>query len=132
MGLVINFVLLFLSWFGIHLHLVIANKILTNLLKVMLNFNPYCWLALHNTWTPTIGEVMHIIPHNLLSDEHVWAHPCCLTPPHKGEEHVVQEEQHNEEFDLIYVASPSWLLAPRMDFSSIYTYLLFRKTSAMY
>jgi hypothetical protein len=24
---------------------------------------------------------MHIIPHNLLSDEHVWAHPCCLTPP---------------------------------------------------
>ena len=73
MGLVINFVLLFLSWFGIHLHLVIANKILTNLLKVMLNFNPYCWLALHNTWTPTIGEVMHIIPHNLLSDERMWA-----------------------------------------------------------
>jgi hypothetical protein len=25
----------------------------------------------------------HIIPHNLLSDEHVWAHPCCLTPPHR-------------------------------------------------
>jgi hypothetical protein len=23
----------------------------------------------------------HIISHNLLSDEHVWAHPCCLTPP---------------------------------------------------
>jgi hypothetical protein len=23
----------------------------------------------------------HIIPHNLLSDDHVWAHPCCLTPP---------------------------------------------------
>ena len=22
-----------------------------------------------------------LFPHNLLSDEHVWAHPCCLTPP---------------------------------------------------
>jgi hypothetical protein len=43
---------------------------------------------------------MHIIPHNLLSDEHVWAHPCCLTPP--GEEQVVEEELRNTEaFDLI-------------------------------
>jgi hypothetical protein len=48
----------------------------------MLSFNPYCWSTLHITWTPTFGEFMHIIPHNLLSDEHVWAHPCCLTPPH--------------------------------------------------
>jgi hypothetical protein len=43
---------------------------------------------------------MHIIPHNLLSDEHVWAHPCCLTLP-TGEEQVVQEEPLNEEFDSI-------------------------------
>jgi hypothetical protein len=56
---------------------------LTNLLKAMLSFNLYCWSALHITWTPTFGEFMHIIPHNLLSDEHVWAHPCCLTPPHR-------------------------------------------------
>jgi hypothetical protein len=42
MGLFSNFVLLFLLWFGIHLHLVTANKILTNLLKAMLSFNPYC------------------------------------------------------------------------------------------
>jgi hypothetical protein len=28
-----------LLWFGIHLHLVIANKILTNYLKAMLSFN---------------------------------------------------------------------------------------------
>jgi hypothetical protein len=49
----------------------------------MLSFNPYCWSALYITWTPTFGEFMHIIPHNLLSDEHMWAHPCCLTtPPH--------------------------------------------------
>jgi hypothetical protein len=44
---------------------------------------------------------MHIIPHNLLSDEHVWAHPCYLTPP-TGEEQVVEEEPPNTEaFDLI-------------------------------
>jgi hypothetical protein len=47
----------------------------------MLSFNPYYWSALHITWTPTFGEFMHIIFHNLLSDEHMWAHPCCLTPP---------------------------------------------------
>jgi hypothetical protein len=50
----------------------------------MLIFNPYYWSALHITWTPTFGEFIHIIPHNLLSDEHVWAHPCCPTPtPHR-------------------------------------------------
>jgi hypothetical protein len=25
----------------------------------------------------------HWFPHNLLSYDHVWAHPCCLTPPHR-------------------------------------------------
>jgi hypothetical protein len=49
----------------------------------MLSFYLHCWSALHITWTPTFGEFMHIIPHNLLSDEHVWAHPWCLTPPHR-------------------------------------------------
>jgi hypothetical protein len=48
---------------------------------------------------------MHIIPHNLLSDEQVWAHPCGLTtppPPPTGEEPVVEEEPPNTEaFDLI-------------------------------
>jgi hypothetical protein len=39
MEFIINFVLLLL-WFGIYLHLVSDNK-LTNLLKAMLNFNPY-------------------------------------------------------------------------------------------
>jgi hypothetical protein len=42
MGLFIIFVLLFLLWFGIHLHLVTANKFLTNLLKAVLSFDPYC------------------------------------------------------------------------------------------
>jgi hypothetical protein len=27
---------------------------------------------------------MHIIPHNLLSDERMLAHSCCLTPPHRS------------------------------------------------
>jgi hypothetical protein len=27
---------------------------------------------------------MHIIPHNLLSYEHMWAHSCCLTPSHRS------------------------------------------------
>jgi hypothetical protein len=36
---------------------------------------------------------MHIIPHNLLSNEHMWAHPCCLIPP-TGQEQVPQYEVH--------------------------------------
>jgi hypothetical protein len=58
MRLCINFVLLLYLRFGIYLHLVTANKILTNWLKAMLSFNPCCWLALHITWTPTFGEFM--------------------------------------------------------------------------
>jgi hypothetical protein len=38
-GFIINFVLLLYLRFGIYLHLVIANKILTNYLKAMLSFN---------------------------------------------------------------------------------------------
>jgi hypothetical protein len=34
---------------------------------------------------------MHIIPHNLLSDECMWAHSYCLTPP-TGQEQVPQDE----------------------------------------
>jgi hypothetical protein len=44
---------------------------------------------------------MHIIPHDLLSYERMWAHSCCLTTP-TGEEQVVEEEPPNTEaFDLI-------------------------------
>jgi hypothetical protein len=50
----------------------------------MLSFNLYYWSALHITWTPTFGEFMpHYSSQLLLSDEHVWAHSCCLTPPHR-------------------------------------------------
>ena len=34
---------------------------------------------------------MHIIPHNLLSYERMWAHSCGLTPP-IGQEQVPQDE----------------------------------------
>jgi hypothetical protein len=36
---------------------------------------------------------MHIIPHNLLSHEHMWAHPCCTHIP-PGQEQVPQDEAH--------------------------------------
>jgi hypothetical protein len=72
MGFIINFVLS-LFWYGNYLHLVIADKNLTNLLKAMLSFDPYCLSALHFTWTPTFGEFMHIIPHNLLRYDLLWA-----------------------------------------------------------
>jgi hypothetical protein len=49
---------------------------------------------------PPLVNSCHIIPHKLLSDEHVWAHPCYLTPP-TGEEQVVQVEPRIEEFDSI-------------------------------
>jgi hypothetical protein len=36
---------------------------------------------------------MHIIPHNLLSDERMWAHPSC-THILLGQEHVPKDEAH--------------------------------------
>jgi hypothetical protein len=36
---------------------------------------------------------MHIIPHNLLSDERMWAHPCCTHIP-LGQEQVPHDEAH--------------------------------------
>jgi hypothetical protein len=101
MDLFINFVLLFLLRFGIYLHLVTANKTLTNYLKAMLSFNPCCWLALHITWTPTFGEFM---PTGFPTT--CWAMIMCeltiaVSHPPTGEEQVVQEEPQSEEFDLI-------------------------------
>jgi hypothetical protein len=45
---------------------------------------------------------MHIIPHNLLSYDLLWAHSCDIQTHPTGEEQVVQEELHyNEEYELI-------------------------------
>jgi hypothetical protein len=47
-GFIINCDQLF-NWVGIYLHLVNANKILTNLLKAMLSLNHLPWKALYFT-----------------------------------------------------------------------------------
>jgi hypothetical protein len=67
----------------------------------MLSFNLYFVDQPYNSHElPPLLSSCHIIPHNLLSGEHVWAHPCCLTPP-TGEEQVVQvEPQRGVRFDL--------------------------------
>jgi hypothetical protein len=41
----------------------------------MLSFNPYCWLALHITWTPTFGEFM---PHYSPQLVELWS---CVSSP---------------------------------------------------
>jgi hypothetical protein len=67
----------------------------------MLRFNPYCWSALHITWTLTFGEFMHTgFPTTC------WAMIMCeltlaVSHPPTGEEQVIQEEPLNEEFDSI-------------------------------
>jgi hypothetical protein len=99
MGLLINFVI-FLLWFGIHLHLVIANKNLTNHWKQCSALNPYYWSALHFTWTLAFGEFMHIIPMTCWATIFYELTLAIYKPP-IGEEQVAQEEPHNEEFDLI-------------------------------
>jgi hypothetical protein len=54
-----------------------------------------------------------------------------INPP-TDEEQVVEKEPHNEEFDLMKVASPSQLYGVRkIIFSLFYIYYLFCKTSAM-
>ena len=42
---------------------------------------PLISLTLHEL--PPLVSSCHIIPHNLLSDERIWAHSCYLTPPHR-------------------------------------------------
>jgi hypothetical protein len=80
-GFIINCDIL-LNWVGIHLYIVTANKILTNLLKTMLSVNHYLLISLtlymipHRKWAHA-----YYSPH-LLSDEHLWAHPC--NKPHTG------------------------------------------------
>jgi hypothetical protein len=90
---------LLFNWDGIHLHLVTANKILTNLLKVMLNLNHYLLISItlnmspHHKWA-----YAHYSPH-LLSDERLWAHSCYKPPT--SEEQVPPEEDYYDEFDEI-------------------------------
>jgi hypothetical protein len=43
---------------------------------------------------------MHIIPHNLLSYDLLWAHPCDIYTP-TGEEQVAQKEVYYKEYELV-------------------------------
>jgi hypothetical protein len=43
--------------------------------------------------SPTVCELMHIIPHNLLSNERMQALPCRTHIP-PGQEQVPQDEEH--------------------------------------
>ena len=60
--IIINYDILF-NRVSIYLHLVIANKILTNLLKAMLSLNHFLLISLTLRMSPTVSELMHIIPH---------------------------------------------------------------------
>jgi hypothetical protein len=96
----------------------------------MLSFNHSLWKALH-LMSSHLWRVHAHYSHNLLSDEHVWAPLAVWHPP----------QEKNRWFKRSHTTRSSirsrWrllvdFLAPRMDFSLIYIYILFCKTSAMY
>jgi hypothetical protein len=62
MGFIINCHLLF-NWDDIYLYLVTANKILTNLLKAVLNLNPYLLISLTLHMSPTVSELTLLYSH---------------------------------------------------------------------
>jgi hypothetical protein len=64
---IINCDILFI-WVGIYLYLVTANKSLTNF-KSNAQLQPSSLVCLTLHMSPTVSELMHIISHNLLSDE---------------------------------------------------------------
>jgi hypothetical protein len=66
-GVIINCDLLFIC-VGIYLYLVTANKTLTNF-KSNARLQPSSLVSLTLHMSSTVSELMHIIPHNLLSDE---------------------------------------------------------------
>ena len=131
-GFIINFVLLFLLWFGIYLHLVIANKILTNLLKAMLSFNPYCWSALHITWTPTFGEFMPTgFPTTCWAMIMFELTLAVSHPPPQEKDRRFKRSHTTRSLIWSMWRIPVDLLAPRIILSSFYIYHLFCKASAM-
>jgi hypothetical protein len=96
-GFIINCDVLF-NWVGIHLYLVTANKILTNLLKSMLSRKTYLLKSLTLHMSPIVSKLIHIIPHTC------WAmNVCKLTlaiTPHRWTSGT-PEEDYYDEFDEI-------------------------------
>jgi hypothetical protein len=120
-----------LLWVGIYLHLVIANKILTNLLKPMLSFNP---LSLISLTLHLISHLWWVHAHYSLQLVERWT---CVSSPLLS--HTPSQEKYRW-FKRSHTSRSSiwsrWRLpvnfmAARMDFSLFYSYLLFCKTSAM-
>jgi hypothetical protein len=56
----------------------------------MLRLNPYWSMSLTLHMSPTVSELMHIISHNLLSNERMQAHPCCTHPQVKDMYHKIR------------------------------------------
>jgi hypothetical protein len=83
---------------GIYLHLVITNKILTNLLKSMLNFNHFLLIRLTLHMSPTVSELMHIIPHTCWSMT-IWELTLAITTP-SGEQVAPEKDYHDEIDDI--------------------------------
>ena len=92
----------------------------------MLSFNLY---FIDQPYTshelPPLVSSCHIISHNLLSDEHVWAHSCCLTPPPQEKNKWFKRSHTSRSSIRSRWRLPVHFLAPRMDFRSCYIYLLF-------
>jgi hypothetical protein len=77
----------------------------------------------------TVSELMHIIPHNLLSDERMWAVPCCThIPPGQGQ--VSQDEEHEGCRDKIHERyrssshSQLWLLDHCLHMMYLFNYFV--------
>jgi hypothetical protein len=120
----------YLLWFGIHLYLVTANIILTNILKAMLSFNPYCWSALHFTWTPTFCEFMsHYSPQLVERWTCVSSLLLSHTPHRRRTCGSRGAAYRGVRFDLGGVSQLTFWRQGY--FRSCYIYLLFCKTSAM-
>jgi hypothetical protein len=118
MGSFVNLFYYYLLWFGIYLHLVIANKFLINLLKSMLSFNPYCWSALQITWSPHLWWV-----HATLLPTTCWAMNMCeltlvVSHPHRRRTGGSRGATHRGvRFDLGVVSQltfwrQGWILDP--------------------
>jgi hypothetical protein len=86
----------------------------------------FCWSTLHFTWTSTFGEFMHISPHNLLSYERMWAHPCYLTPPPQEKNRWFKWSHTSRSSIRSGWRLPVDFLAPRIDFRSFYFFYFVR------
>jgi hypothetical protein len=83
----------------------------------MLSFDPYCWSALHITWTPTFGEFMAHYSPQLVERGTCVSSPLLSHPPQKKNRWF--ERSHTTKSSIWFRwRLPVDFLAPRMDFRS--------------